>query len=170
MKRHSRLTAAAIAAALIVPVSGCSAMFTPQATEIHYAGGDGAAASMGDVEVAGLMVITKGKNKPGQLLATVFNSSKSPKTVTISLPSFHTSVHVKPESKVKLNPKTGKNVVIPKVSTKPGELIKVSVQSGSHTKHVDSQVFNGTLPQYKKYLPSPKPTPSKTKSGGQSRP
>lgn len=176
VKRHSRLTAAAIAAALIAPVSGCAAMFTPQATEIHYAGGDGASTTIGDVEVDGLIVVTKGKNKPGQLIASVFNSSKSAKTVKIATPNFSKSVTVKPGGEVHLNPKDGKNVVIPKVSTKPGELLKMSVQSGSVTKKFNSQVFNGTLPQYRKYLPSSKSqqskpsrssNSSKTKSGSQ---
>ncbi|GAB3556666.1 hypothetical protein [Spelaeicoccus albus] len=170
MKRHARLTAALIAAALIAPASGCAAIITPQATEHKYAAGDGAAAAIGDLKIRGVMVITKGKGKPGQLLATVFNSSQSPKTAKISTPSFSTTVRVKPESEVRLDPKDGKNVVIPSVSTKPGELLKVTLQSGSKSKRFSSQVFNGALPQYKKYLPSPKPSKSQNKSQNKSQP
>lgn len=165
MKRQSRVAAALIAAALIAPASGCAAIITPQATEHKYAAGDGAATSLGDIDVRGVMVVTQGKGKPGQLLASFFNSSNSAKTVKLSTQSFSTTVRVKPNGKVKLNPKDGKNVVIPSVSTKPGELLKMSVSSGSTTKHFNSQVFNGALPQYKKYLPSPQAGKQGKKSG-----
>lgn len=153
MKRHSRVTAALIAAALVAPVSGCSALFTPQATEIKYAGGDGAAASIGDVDVRDVLVITRAKGEPGQLLGSVVNTSKSPKSVTLSTPNSNTTVRVKPDSVTKIDPKEGKDVRIPSVSVNPGHLIDVTMKSGSTTRHFEAQVLNGELPQYKKYLP-----------------
>ncbi|MGO4435289.1 hypothetical protein AB4Y88_18980, partial [Paenarthrobacter sp. RAF9] len=42
----------------------------------------------------------------------------------------------------------------------PGGLAKVTVRSGSDSAQINIPVVNGTLPEYKKYLPSSSATPS----------
>ncbi|WP_129360513.1 MULTISPECIES: hypothetical protein [Micrococcaceae] len=138
-------------AAAVLSATGCGYIHQ-QPTTIHYAASDGVHANVADAEFRNLMVIAKDKDSAGRLLGTIINSSDQDMDVRIDTGNATASVSVPANGKVQLEQK---ETILDPVSKAPGELLdgtKLSVGSQSTTANVP--VLDGTLDEYKEYMPN----------------
>ena len=161
MKRHNRAALAVAALALVIPVSGCASLLSPhQTAEYHYNGGDGASGSVGDVEVRGLMLITDEKGSgPAQLFFTLINKGDSTAKVSVEVADTTVSESIKAGDTFVQDPKSPETsskevVTVDSLKAKPGDLVDVTVKSGSDEKVIETQLLTNALPYYEEYVPS----------------
>lgn len=172
--RARRIAAASLIAASLVGVSACSAI-NEQATTKVYAASDGVnidvAANGTTVDFRNMMIVTNGKGKPGRVLGKIVNNSDKPVTVSFSVAGTEL------EKKITVPAGIGKNAVnltskdaeitVPSVEKVPGEEIEMTVKVDGTTASKSTPVLDGTLEQYREYLPggySPAATPSASPS------
>ena len=171
MKRHNRAALAVAALALVIPVSGCASLLSPhQTAENHYNGGDGASGSVGDVEVRGLMLITDEKGSgPAQLFFTLINKGDSTAKVSVEVADTTVSESIKAGDTFVQDPKSPETsskevVTVDSLKAKPGDLVDVTVKSGSDEKVIQTQLLTDVLPYYEEYVPSDSSSDSPSES------
>ena len=171
MKRHNRAALAVAALALVIPVSGCASLLSPhQTAEYHYNGGDGASGSVGDVEVRGLMLITDEKGSgPAQLFFTLINKGDSTAKVSVEVADTTVSESIKAGDTFVQDPKSPETsskevVTVDSLKAKPGDLVDVTVKSGSDEKVIETQLLTNVLPYYEEYVPSDSSSDSPSES------
>ncbi|KHS52996.1 hypothetical protein [Brevibacterium linens] len=171
MKRHNRAALAVAALALVIPVSGCASLLSPhQTAEYHYNGGDGASGSVGDVEVRGLMLITDEKGSgPAQLFFTLINKGDSTAKVSVEVADTTVSESIKAGDTFVQDPKSPETsskevVTVDSLKAKPGDLVDVTVKSGSDEKVIQTQLLTDVLPYYEEYVPSDSSSDSPSES------
>ena len=139
--------------AALLAVSGCGYIYT-QPTTLHYAASDGVHSTInGNIELRNIMVVSHGKGAEGRVLGTVLNKGNNDATVTFNFPSGAKTVNVPKGQQVRLEQDDHK-LVIPQVAPQPGETLgntRVSVGDASGTLNIP--VMDGTLKEYKPYLP-----------------
>ena len=139
--------------AALLTVSGCGYIYT-QPTTLHYAASDGVHSTInGNIELRNIMVVSHGKGAEGRVLGTVLNKGNNDATVTFNFPSGAKTVNVPKGQQVRLEQDDHK-LVIPQVAPQPGETLsntRVSVGDASGTLNIP--VMDGTLKEYKPYLP-----------------
>ncbi|WP_309131330.1 hypothetical protein [Brevibacterium sp.] len=180
MKRHNRAALAVAALALVVPMSGCAALLSPQQTaDYQYHGGDGASGAVGDVKVRGLLLIADESGQgPAQLFFSLINEGTSPAEVTVSVAGTEVKENVAagedfiqyPDSKLsKAEP-----VIVEDLKAKVGDLVDVTVAAGGEETVIKAQLLTDVLPYYSDQVPSQDPSqvpsgePTSGPEGGQS--
>ena len=165
MKRHNRAALAVAALALVIPVSGCASLLSPhQTAEYHYNGGDGASGTVGDVELRGLMLITdKSGSGPAQLFFTLINKGEDNAKVSIDVAGTSVSESVKAGDTFVQDPNSPETsakevITVDGLDAEPGDLVDVTVKSGSDEKTIQTQLLSDVLPYYKEYVPSQSPS------------
>ena len=98
------------------------------------------------------MVIAKDKNSPGRLLGTVVNSSDKDLTLTIDTGDAKADVKVPANGEVRFEQK---ETLLKPVGKAPGELLEnTKISSGAQSTTANIPVLDGTLDEYKQYLPN----------------
>lgn len=165
MKRSYRTALAAAAVALVLPVSGCAALISPQQTHVYqYNAGDGAWTSANGLDVRGLLLITNGDGQ-AQLLYSLVNTTNSPVSVTVSVGDVNRTASVPANGEIIQNPAnensaSTKPLIVSNLSAKAGDLTDVKVTIGGTVKTVQTQVLDGSLPYYKTLMPTVESTPT----------
>jgi len=156
------IAAAAIGVGLL-SVTGCG-FVNAQQTSHQYSASDGVKADLGQLELRNMLIVASGENQPGRVIGAVFNKSSSDATLTISgANGAQTEIPVKANSETYLNDEADA-AVLSTAGTRPGGLSPVTIRSGSDSATINVPVVDGTLPEYKEYLPSSSAsaTPSST--------
>ncbi|MDQ4503843.1 hypothetical protein [Sinomonas sp. ASV322] len=166
-------TRVALAAALgvgLLAATGCG-YINPQQTSIPYSPKDGIHANVGSIELRSVLIATTGKvgsgsaqttspDAPGRLIGSIFNTSSQNVSVVLSTPSSG-SVRLDVPKNGTLHLEQSPNPVdFSHVGGIPGSLVDVKVTVDGKTQDVNIPVFDGTLEQYRPYLPTPTATPS----------
>ncbi|MFP3579830.1 hypothetical protein SB659_09620 [Arthrobacter sp. SIMBA_036] len=156
------IAAAAIGVGLL-SVTGCG--FTnAQQTSHQYSPSDGLRADLGQLQLRNMLIVAAGEHQPGRVIGAVFNQSTSDATLTISgADGGQAEIPVKAKSETYLN-EDSTAVILSNAGSAPGGLAQVTIRSGSDTAKMNIPVVNGTLPEYKQYLPTSSASPSSTSS------
>lgn len=174
MKRHTRAALAVAALALVIPVSGCASLLSPQQTaDYQYNGGDGAWGTVGEVEVRGLMLIMdESGTGPAQLFFTLINKGDSQASVSLAVSGETFTESVAAGKTFVQDPQspassTTDPIVLDSIDAKPGDLIDITVSTGGQEKTIQAQVLSDSLPYYEEYVPteSPSAVPSEDATG-----
>ena len=159
----------ALAAALTscMALAGCSAI-NPQETQSITAAVPGVQAAVGPLEANNLAIVSSGNagtgtptpDAPGRLTGGLYNTSSSPVTATLSTQTSNAvDVTVPPNGEVLLGEDRSLSDLT-RTGAVPGAMTKVTIQTGSSTQDVLVPVLDGTLAQYRQYLPTPSGTAS----------
>jgi hypothetical protein len=168
--------ASAVLGVGLLSVTGCTYM-NPQQTSVQYSASDGISANLGPLEIRNLLIISRGEDQPGRIIGAVYNSSSSDVKLTVTgAKGSKTEISVAKNSDTLLNDTTAP-AILSSTGGVPGSLVDVKLtESGTaQTSTVKVPVLDGTLPEYKAYLPggseptgsaSPESTPTPTSSAG----
>lgn len=164
-----RIAAASLIAFSLAGATGCASI-NEQATVKQYNPSDGVRASVkqgqSTVDFRNLMVVTNGKGKEGRVLGRIVNSGDSPATVTITVDGKQAGEQIKVGTGQKNYAdlaSDAQKAMVQSVSKAPGQSIHATVTANGQTQDVDIPVLDGSLEQYRQYLPggySPAPSPS----------
>ena len=157
--RAQRAAAAGVIALAVLGVSSCSAV-NEQATVREYSPSDGIVENVGEVELRNLLVVSNGDGEAGRVLGTVVNAS--PDNVDFSLAMGGTTLTWNIESGDKVifeDITTEAEVTVPNVDVLPGTGLRADASNGAETVELKVPVVDGTLEDYREYLPTPSPTP-----------
>ena len=121
------LPVAVLGAALAL--SACQTQ-SPVSTEISYNAADGVPVDLGPVQVRNLLVVTDGKGKPGVLSGSLSNTSSEALKVQFRLPQGDPVTTTAPaHSQAQLS--ESEQLQLPEVPVAPGDVVTLSVQSGT---------------------------------------
>ncbi|AKU15702.1 hypothetical protein VV02_07295 [Luteipulveratus mongoliensis] len=146
--RRARALASAGALGAAVLLSSCMSL-SQQTTELKYDAADGVSATVGDLQVSDLLVVTSGKGTVGSLHGMVTNNGEAPaqlsiqpqggKAGTISVPGL---------SAVRLDGQPSGNSTAPSaplkiasVTTAPGAMLTISFKTPAGTTAVQTPVL-----------------------------
>lgn len=174
----ARLRYVALAAAVLgcTAISGCS-YTNPQETTSIAPAVPGVQATVGPVQIADLTIVSTGltgsgspgPDAPGRLVGSLFNTSSSSITATVSTQSSNT-VDITVPANGQMNLADSPQIVeLDHSGAAPGALATLKIEVGGSSETVQVPVLDGTLAQYRQYLPSPTSsggTPSSSSSGG----
>ncbi|MCZ2404154.1 hypothetical protein IV498_13425 [Paenarthrobacter sp. Z7-10] len=156
--RAQRISLIAALGLGILSVTGCSYV-NPQTTKVPYSASDGVRTDLGGLELRNLIIVSSGVDKPGRVLGAVFNTSNQDATLRITgSGGSQTEVMVKANERYYLT-KDANAAILNSVNAIPGamETVKLSESggTGSKTNEVKVPVLDGTLQEYRQYVPSP---------------
>jgi hypothetical protein len=165
--RRGKLAMATAALGIaLLSVTGCG-YINPQQTTEHYSASDGTQADLGPLQLRNMMIISDGQNNPGRVIGAVYNTSSNDVKLTIDGASgSQTQVPVKKNSYVLLNDSTAP-AILSTTGGKPGSVVEVTIREDATNLNAKFgvPVQDGTIVDYRKYLPTPEPTGSGTASG-----
>ena len=168
--RRGKLAMATAALGIgLLSVSGCG-YINPQQTSVQYSASDGTRTDLGPVQLRNMMIVSDGENKPGRVLGAVYNTSSNDVILTIKgAEGSQTQVPVKKNSYVLLNDSTD-SATLSTTGGKPGSLVEVTLsESATNMKaKFNMPVLDGTIADYKKYIPTPTPTATSSSSASSS--
>lgn len=150
----------------LLSVTGCG-YINPQQTTEQYSASDGTRTDLGSLQLRNMLIISDGENKPGRVIGAVYNTSSTDAKLTINgAGGSQVQVPVKKNSYVLLNDSTAA-VILSTTGAKPGSLEDVTIREDGTGQDAKFQipVLDGTIVDYKKYLPTAEPTSSGTPSG-----
>lgn len=168
MNRGQRGKLAMATAALgigLLSVTGCG-YINPQQTSEQYAASDGTRTDVGPLQLRNMMVISEGEDKPGRVVGAVYNSSSNDvKLIIKGAGGSQTQVPVKKNSYTLLNDST-EEAILSTTGAKPGSVVEVTVSEDgtSQSATFKMPVLDGSISDYKPYLPTPTPTSTGTAS------
>ncbi|MFJ3959050.1 hypothetical protein [Arthrobacter sp. NPDC090010] len=161
------LAAAALGVGLLAATTACSAT-SPQQTTHQYAASDGVNAQFADIKIRNAVVISDGEKHPGRLLGTFFNGSSQDVLVTVNgAEGSQTEVRVKANNEVSLDAASDP-AILSTTGAAAGALVQLKFSGEGQSTSIEVPVLDGTLSEYRQYLPSPSPTA--TKSAGEATP
>ncbi|MFL4475915.1 hypothetical protein ACIPVK_18125 [Paeniglutamicibacter sp. MACA_103] len=149
--RGRRVVAAAALAMLSLGVTSCGAI-NEQATTFQYAASDGIVLNVGALEVRNLMLVTKSATDKARLIGSVVNSTDKPATLDLTLASGSVSIKVPAKSVLNLE-KPENEKTVPSAGVLPGAQAKATLAVGSGSQDVGIPVVDGTLEEYREYVP-----------------
>ncbi|MET4061621.1 hypothetical protein ABIB35_003196 [Arthrobacter sp. UYP6] len=157
--RAQRAAATGVIALAVLGVSSCSAV-NEQATVREYSPSDGIVENVGKVELRNILMVSNGNGEAGRLLGTVVNAS--PEDINFSLATGGTTLNwsIAAGDKVIFEDAPDAEVTVPNVDTLPGTGLRADAGNGTETVAVDIPVVNGTLKDYREYLPTPSAVPT----------
>ncbi|MCH6471616.1 hypothetical protein [Sinomonas terrae] len=147
----------------LLTATGCG-YINPQQTASPYAASDGIDANVGSLQLRNALIASAGNagssptpsaGAPGRMLGSLYNTSSNDLSVTMTTPGQSTvSLTVPSNGTVRLedNPTPAD---FANVGGVPGSLVSVKVSDGTSTQDVQIPVLDGTLEQYRQFLPSP---------------
>ncbi|MCC3270904.1 hypothetical protein MUG94_02080 [Arthrobacter gengyunqii] len=157
--RAQRAAAAGVIALAVLGVSSCSAV-NEQATVREYSPSDGIVENVGDVELRNILMVSNGGGEEGRLLGTVVNASSE--DIEFSLATGGTTLrwNIDAGDKVVFEDALAAEVTVPNVDTVPGTGLRGDASNGTETVEVNIPVVDGTLADYREYLPVPSALPT----------
>lgn len=135
---------------------GCTST-NPVQTETKYQSSDGVDIDVANLELRNILIISPGQGDAGVLLGSVINSGDAVATVDIEGAdgSFSARVEAPAGEPVRLGPDDGGTVVeIASTPAAPGEFVQVTVRSDGESAEDAIPVLDGSLEQYRPYLPA----------------
>ena len=150
------LVAAAVAAGIALGTSGCN-LIQPQATTKQYTASDGVNATLGNVALRNLVIISN-DGKTGNLVMGAVNTD-----TPVALHIEYTSAGKLADGHVVLPFSTQSTlfgtdghtkVILEGINTEPGSLLKVSFTAGSKSQTVLVPVLTSEQPEYKGLNPA----------------
>jgi hypothetical protein len=162
MNRGQRGKLAMATAALgigLLSVTGCG-YINPQQTSEQYSASDGTRTDLGALELRNFIIIADGEDKPGRVIGAVYNTSSKDVVLTIKGASgSQAEVPVKQKSYTLLNDSTAP-AILSTVGAKPGSVAEVTISEDGTSQNAMFKVpvLDGTITDYKTYLPTPEPT------------
>jgi hypothetical protein len=166
MNRGQRGKLAMATAALgigLLSVTGCG-YINPQQTAEQYSASDGTRTDLGPLQLRNFIIISDGEDKPGRVIGAVYNTSSQDAVLTIKgAQGSQAEVPVKQHSYTMLNDTTEAKILVP-AGAKPGGLAEVTISDDASSQDAKFAVpvLDGTIVDYKSYLPTPEPTASST--------
>ncbi|MGO4383821.1 hypothetical protein [Specibacter sp. RAF43] len=158
--RAQRLSLIAAIGVGALAFTGCSAI-NQQSTTMVYSASDGVRLDMGPLELRNMLIVSEGADAPGRVAGTLYNTSKTDITLTISgAQGSQTDVAIKSRSHVVLNA-AGEAAILDTVKAPAGAVETITLrQSGdSESAELRVPVLDGTLAEYKSLVPTATPTP-----------
>lgn len=153
------MTTAALGLGLL-SVTGCG-YINPQQTSEQYAASDGTQTDVGPVKLRNMMVISPGGDEPGRLIGAVYNDSARDVNLTITGDGGAQAViAVKKNSYALLNEDSADEATLSTTGAMPGALLELKVREDSTNQNATFKVpvLDGTLAEYKQFMPSTAPT------------
>lgn len=161
----------------LLTATGCGYINAQQTTHV-YSASDGVRADVGSLQLRNMLIVSAdaaptasasagSAGGPGRLVGTVFNPTDQDMTLTFKDGSSTVRVDVPKKGEVQLA-KPGSNVTLAHAGGIPGALAKVSFTAGSTSQDVEVPIVDGTLSEYRQYIPSPSGSASATPSGSAS--
>ncbi|MBI9114518.1 hypothetical protein [Sanguibacter suaedae] len=138
---------------LALSLSACTTI----TTDAPYAASDGIRASVGDVEVLNLMVVTSEEGAAGQLLGAATGARSAATTLDISTPDGAVGIPLSIEAGETVNfaLEDASLTRIESVPVPPGANLEVTLTDGEgRTSVVQVPVLDGTLPEYTDLVPT----------------
>ncbi|BCW69692.1 hypothetical protein NicSoilB8_07360 [Arthrobacter sp. NicSoilB8] len=166
MNRGQRGKLAMATAALgigLLSLTGCG-YINPQQTSEQYSASDGTRTDLGALQLRNFIIVSDGENKPGRVIGAVYNTSSKDVVLTIKgAEGSQTQVPVKQKSYTMLNDST-EPATLSITGAKPGAMAEVTISEDGANKNAKFMVpvLDGTIVDYKTYLPTPEPTASST--------
>ncbi len=152
------IAAAAIGVGLL-SVTGCGFVNAQQTTH-QYSASDGIKADLGQLQLRNMLIVASGEKESGRVIGAVFNQSTSDATLTISgANGAQTEIPVKAQSETYLNGQSDA-AILSSAGAAPGGLASVTIRSGSDSAQINVPVVDGTLPEYRQYIPTSSATPT----------
>jgi hypothetical protein len=140
-----------LAAVALLGATGCSAI-NQQATTLQYAPSDGIVANVGDVELRNLALVTNSADSEARYIGSLASSSGEPLEVSITVNGTETLFSVPGNESLVLEEEANQQV-IPSTGEFPGGLVDATVEVGDTSEVVGVTVLNGTLPEYRPFVP-----------------
>ena len=174
MNRGQRGKLAMATAALgigLLSVTGCG-YINPQQTSEQYSASDGTRTDLGALELRNFIIIADGDDTPGRVIGAVYNTSSKDVVLTIKgAAGSQAEVPVKQKSYTMLNDSTDAAILTP-AGAKPGAVLEVTISENGTNKEAKFTVpvMDGTIVDYKSYLPTPEPTATSTATSGETAP
>lgn len=157
--RAQRAAAAGVIALAVLGVSSCSAV-NEQATVREYSPSDGIVENVGDVELRNILMVSNGDGEEGRLLGTVVNASSEDVEFSLATGGTTLTWNIEAGDKVVFEDAAAAEVTVPNVDVKPGTGLRGDAGNGTETVEVNIPVVDGTLADYREYLPTPSAVPS----------
>ena len=149
--RGRRVVAAAALAMLSLGVTSCGAI-NEQATTFQYAASDGIVLNVGELEIRNLMLVTKSATDEARLIGSLVNTTAAAQTLDLTLSTGSVSINVPAKSVVSLE-KTENAKILPSTGVLPGAQAEATLSVGSGSADVSIPVIDGTLEEYREYVP-----------------
>ncbi len=146
-----KASVAGLAAAALLGATGCSAI-NPQATTLEYAPSDGIVADVGDAELRNIALVTSEPESEARYIGTLASASGEPLEVAITVDGTTTRFSVPGEETLMLEDPANEQV-IPSSGGAPGEIVDATVEVDGTSETVGITILNGTLEEYKEYVP-----------------
>ncbi|WP_052207361.1 hypothetical protein [Sinomonas humi] len=147
----------------LLTATGCG-YINPQQTASPYAASDGIDANVGSLQLRNALIASSGNegssptpssDAPGRMLGSLYNTSSNDISITMTSPGQSTvSMTIPKNGTVRLED-SSTPADFSNVGGVPGSLVSVKVSDGTSTQDVQIPVLDGTLVQYRQYLPSP---------------
>lgn len=155
VQRGKLVLAAAAVGVGLLSVTGCGYINAQQTTH-QYASSDGIREDFGPFQLRNIIIVSEGEGKPGRVIGAIYNTSGSDAALTIKGASgSQTQVPVKANSSTLLNEGTDP-VMLADAGGNPGSLAPVTLSApGTADREVKVPVLDGTLAEYKNYVPTP---------------
>jgi hypothetical protein len=138
---------------LALSLSACTTITTDE----PYAASDGIRASVGDVEVLNLLVVTSEEGAAGQLLGAATGSASDATSLDISTPDGAVGIPLSIDAGETVNfaLEDASLTRIESVPVAPGANLEVTLTDGEgRTSVVQVPVLDGTLPEYADLVPT----------------
>jgi hypothetical protein len=164
--RRGKLAMATAALGIgLLSVTGCG-YINPQQTSEQYSASDGTSTDIGPLQLRNMMIISDGEDKPGRVVGAVYNSSSNDvKLIIKGAEGSQTQVPVKKNSYTLLND-SADAAILSTTGFKPGSVAELTITEDGTNQSAKFKVpvLDGTISDYKSYLPTPSPTGSGTAS------
>ncbi|WP_229996086.1 hypothetical protein, partial [Arthrobacter sp. Bi26] len=155
-----RYAAAALTLGMVLLTgTGCSSDNPAETAKITPAT-NGINTVVGPMKLADMLILSHGADQPGRIMGTLFNTSSTDATVTITgATGSKVSIPVKANGETSLAQPPA--MMLDPTAGSPGSLVTVRVSEDSTGTSADVQlpVLDSTLPEYQSYMPA---TPGST--------
>ena len=155
--------------AALLSATGCGYINAQQTTHV-YSASDGAREDLGPLMLPNILIVSSGTDgaspeltadAPGRLLGTVFNTSDKPVALTFSDGGSTVRLDVPAKGELRLEEESTP-VELSESGAIPGGLAQIKFTADGQSKEVGVPVLDGTLAEYRDYLPTQSATPTST--------
>ena len=150
--RGRRAAAAAALAVMALGATGCAAI-NQQATTLQYDASDGVGFSVGGLQARNMLLVSGGENEQARIIGTLLNETQEQRQVTFEVEGASVNVSVPADTALKLEDDANRTIV-PSPGDAPGSMSDVTVSSGQASLQEQIPVVDGTLPEYRPFVPS----------------
>ncbi|MFC7401971.1 hypothetical protein [Citricoccus sp. GCM10030269] len=142
---------AGLAAVALLGATGCSAI-NQQATTMQYSPSDGIVADVGDAQLRNVALVTSAPDAEARYIGSLASASGEPLDLTITVNGTQTRFNVPGDRSLQLEDPANEQI-IPDAGVRPGEIVDATVEVDGTSETVGITVLNGTLPEYRPFVP-----------------